>query len=123
MSYVAELCGVTVVGFAGGPAEAAAAVVRCEANVTLIEMQFPNAVETIRALRADHPSLRIVVCSFDRNPQSKKDALSAGADVYLTKPIGPRDLQPHLKTPPPSPQGGIAEGETATSLSMASEPG
>lgn len=104
MSYVVELCGndVSVVGYADGPTEATAAVVRGEANVALIEMQLPTALETIKSLRADHPSLRIVVCSFHANTQSQWNALSAGADVYLTKPIGPRDLDAHLKAPPPS---------------------
>jgi CheY-like chemotaxis protein len=109
MSHLVELCGndVSVVGYAEAPTDATSAVVRGEANVALIEMQLPTALETIRSLRADHPNLRIIVCSFYSNAQAKRSALSHGADVYLTKPIGLRDLDPYLRAPRPSRLDGV----------------
>jgi CheY-like chemotaxis protein len=99
MAYVVELCGndVSVVGFADGATSAVAAVERFGANVALIEMQLPTALATITALRAGHPNLRIVVCSFLNDGQARRIAQAHGADAYLTKPISPRDLDPHLR--------------------------
>jgi DNA-binding NarL/FixJ family response regulator len=104
MSYVVELCGndVSVVGYAEGPTDATSGVVRWQANVALIEMQAPTALETIKSLRTEHPNLRIVVCSFFSNAEARRSALEHGADVYLTKPISPRELDPKLRAPLPS---------------------
>jgi CheY-like chemotaxis protein len=104
MSHVVALCGtdVSVVGYADSPSVACSAVERSGVNVALIEMQLPSALETIRSLRADHPNVRIVVCSFRSTADAKRSALSEGADVYLTKPIGPRDLNPHLRASSPN---------------------
>jgi DNA-binding NarL/FixJ family response regulator len=101
MAYVVGLCGddVSVVGFADGATSAVSAVDVHAANVALIEMQLPNALETIAALRTEHPNLRIVVCSFLNDGQTRRFARAHGADAYLTKPISTRDLESHLRAP------------------------
>jgi DNA-binding NarL/FixJ family response regulator len=96
MSYVVEQGGdhVTVVGFADDPASAVEAVDRLSANAVVVEIQLPVArgLDTISALRHDFPALRIIVCSFHDDAQTKCSALAHGADAYLVKPLSPRDL-------------------------------
>jgi DNA-binding NarL/FixJ family response regulator len=101
MAYVVEQCGpdVSVVGYADGSTTAVETVDRLDANVVLLEIQLPTAegLNTISALRHDKPLLRIVVCSFHNDAATRESALARGADVYVTKPISPRDLYPALR--------------------------
>jgi DNA-binding NarL/FixJ family response regulator len=101
MAYVVEQCGpdISVVGYADGCATAVETVDRLDANVVLLEIQLPTAqgLDTISALRRDKPSLRIVVCSFHNDAVTRESALERGADVYVSKPISPRDLYPALR--------------------------
>jgi CheY-like chemotaxis protein len=103
MSYVVEHGGVevSVVGHADGCATALETIDRLKANVALLEIQLPTAegLDTISALRRDHPALRIIVCSFQNDAAPRLAALSRGADSYLTKPISPRDLYRVLRPP------------------------
>jgi DNA-binding NarL/FixJ family response regulator len=105
VAHVVELCGkdVSVVGFADHATSAVSAVERFAANVALIEMQLPTALDTIRAPSAEHPNHRIVVCSFLNDRQTRQIAQARGADAYLAKPISPGDLDPHLRAPPARP--------------------
>lgn len=86
--------GVTVVGYADGPVSSLEAVGRLEADAAVIEIQLPvsQALDTIGALRADFPSLAIIVCSFQSDSATKAAALARGADGYLAKPVSTRDL-------------------------------
>src|SRR3984957_8673920 len=101
MAYVVEQCGpdIAVVGYADGSATAVETVDRLDANVVLLEIQLPTAegLDTISALRHDKPLLRIVVCSFHNDVATRESALERGADVYVTKPVSPRDLYPALR--------------------------
>ena len=47
----------------------------------------------------EKPLLRIVVCSFHNEAATRESALARGADIYLTKPISPRDLYRVLRPP------------------------
>ncbi|MGH8920841.1 MAG: response regulator [Actinomycetes bacterium] len=104
MSYVIGLGGddVTVVGYAEDPAGAVDAVNRLDATAIVMEMQLPvdRALETIAALRRERPELRIVVCTFHDDADTRLAALAAGADVYLIKPLSPRDIYPLLLQQP-----------------------
>ncbi len=101
MSYVVEQAApdVTVVGYADSPASAVQAVDLLAANTVLLDIQLPVAegLDTISVLRDNYPSLRIVVCSFHKDPTTKRAALERGADAYLIKPVSPRDLLPLLR--------------------------
>lgn len=104
MAYVVELCGddVAVTGYADGPSAAVSAVERLGATVAVIEMRLPTALETIAALRTENPDIPIVVCSFLDDGATRLLALGHGADVFLSKPVSPRDLGAHLRAPRPS---------------------
>lgn len=98
MRHVVELSdkSVSVVGFADSCDTAVQAVDRLDANAVLLEIQLPisEGLAAISALRDDRPGLRIVVCSFHNDSQTREAALARGADAYLTKPLSPRDLYP-----------------------------
>lgn len=100
MGHVIGLGGddVTVVGYAEDPAGAVEAVDRLDATAVVVEIQLPVALglETISALRAGHPALRIVVCTFYDDQTTRQTALANGADAYLIKPLGPREIYPLL---------------------------
>jgi DNA-binding NarL/FixJ family response regulator len=85
----------TVVAEITKAAEVAASLDRHEADVAVVEIQLPLAegLATVAALRAARPSLRIVVCSFLRDAVAQAEALKAGADCYLAKPVSSRDLR------------------------------
>lgn len=100
MSHVTRLGGddVTIVGFAEDPAGAVDAVDRLDATAVVLEIQLPIALglETISALRKARPALRIVVCTFHDDDDTRLAAISSGADDYLIKPLSPRDIYPRL---------------------------
>ena len=77
------------VGEASSGAEAVELLDRAGLDVAVVEIQMPvhEGLETIAALRRRSSDLRIVVCSFHRDPATKELALGGGADVYLDKPI------------------------------------
>jgi len=103
MGHVVKQAGhnMTVVGYADGPATAVDAVQRLGANAALVEIQLPVAqgLDTVSALSAAYPDLRIIVCSFHQSATTKRDALERGADAYLVKPVSPRDLHACLRSP------------------------
>ena len=84
----------TIVAEAASAADALAAVRDGPLDAAVIEIQLPVPVgiAAIAALRAEQPALIIVVCSFHADPATRHEALAAGADAYLTKPVSPRDL-------------------------------
>lgn len=103
MSYVlAQADGVVVVGFADGPVSAVEAVDRLQANAVVLDIQLPvtQGLDTISALRDDFPALTIIVCSFHASAATRQAALDRGADAYLAKPVGLRELRAVLRSAP-----------------------
>ncbi len=83
------------VGEAGSGAEAVELLDQADRDVAVVEIQMPvhEGLETIAALRRRSSDLRIVVCSFHRDPATKELALGGGADVYLDKPVSSKSLK------------------------------
>src|SRR6266436_7971697 len=59
--------------------------------ITDISMPNMNGIELCRQLRAES-ALPIIVLSVKREENTKVDALDAGADDYVTKPVGMDEL-------------------------------
>jgi DNA-binding NarL/FixJ family response regulator len=59
-------------------------------------MPLAAGLELIADLRAAHPSLAIVVCTFHADRTTQLHARSAGADAYLVKPVSARDMRSAL---------------------------
>lgn len=86
--------GTSVVGYADDLDSACETVDRLAADAVLLEIQLPVAkgLEVLRTLRQAHPALWIVVCSFHATRSARREAEALGADLYLAKPVSPRDL-------------------------------
>jgi two-component system response regulator MprA len=75
------------------PATALAAVDALpELAVVEWTLTSPAAIEFVRSLRSTSPATRIVIITSRRREQDVLEALSAGADDYLVKPVAPEDL-------------------------------
>jgi DNA-binding NarL/FixJ family response regulator len=96
----------TVVAQVASSVEALAAVERHQVNTAIIEVQMPlgEGVAAIVALRAAHPELLILVCTFDGSRAIRQQAIEAGADSYLLKPISVRELRDVLSAGRPTRQ-------------------
>lgn len=99
---IAELFG-TLFGFEGYETHVAGTVVEGieslesrPPNAVLLDLMMPNAsgLEFCRYLREESnaPHVPIVVVSAKNTPQDIDDAIDAGADAYLTKPVPNRQL-------------------------------
>ncbi len=100
MGYVVALAaGVTVVGHADTVAGALRAVEASSPTAVVVEIQMPVAegLDAVGALRAAHPDLRIVVCSFHATAATRQGALDRGADCYLVKPLSPSEVGAALR--------------------------
>jgi DNA-binding NarL/FixJ family response regulator len=85
--------------------EAVVEVSRLDVDVVVVEIQMPIAagLAAIAALRAEHPRLVIVVCSFQGDSVTRRQAAEAGANAYLSKPVSAQDLHAALRMAVPGP--------------------
>ena len=84
-----ELEGYQVESAASG-AEAVQLVKRgSTAGLALLDMQMPgmDGIETLRCLREVRPDLNVVICSGLDDADTIRNAIAAGAQGYLIKPV------------------------------------
>jgi DNA-binding NarL/FixJ family response regulator len=88
----------TVVAQVASASDAIAAVEGHGAGVAVVEIQMPLAVglAVVAELRAAYPTLLIVVCTFHHDRATQRQAVDAGADAYLLKPVTGRELRKAL---------------------------
>jgi len=89
-----ETDGFVVVGEAATRDEAFELVALARPDVLLVDLAFPegDGMPLIRALRARHPEVRIIVLTMDRGSETVRQALFAGATGYVIKGARSRDL-------------------------------
>lgn len=107
--------GIEVVGMAANGAEAVEAVATAAPQVVLMDLNMPimNGVEATRALRAEHPEVKVLVLTTYDAEEWVLDAIRAGASGYLLKDA-PRDrLIEAIK--------GTADGESHVDPGVAGE--
>ncbi len=65
-------------------------------NIMLLDIIMPemNGFEVLRQLRAFS---QIPVIAFSASPQSRSDAVSLGADDFMTKPFHPDDMVSRIR--------------------------
>jgi two-component system invasion response regulator UvrY len=89
-----EDAGITVTGEASTAAELFRLLHAAAVDVVLLDVSMPGAtfVETLRELREQHPSVKVLVLSVHPEDQWAMRALRAGASGYLTKDHSPEQL-------------------------------
>ena len=92
----------TVVGEADNEADAIREVEQHAADLVIIDLQPPvqDGLAAIGALRSRFPPLVILVCSFSPTDTMKQQALAAGADAYLLKPVSGREVMAAMRDAP-----------------------
>jgi two-component system KDP operon response regulator KdpE len=77
-----------------------AAVNLVTSDVILLDPNLPDidGLEIIKELRAKGASLPVIVLSNRRDETAKVTALDMGADDYITKPFGARELMARIRT-------------------------
>ena len=99
VELVLEPAGATLTKAENG-AEALRAFMAAEFDVVLIDMQMPlmdglAATRAIRDFEATRPARRrtpIIMLSANAMLQHREEALAAGADLHLAKPVTPASL-------------------------------
>jgi two-component system, sensor histidine kinase len=70
-------------------------------DLVLLDVMLPDAdgVEICRRLKSDpdHGLFVVMISAMHTSPESKAEAVEAGADGYLTKPIEPLALKAHVR--------------------------
>jgi DNA-binding NarL/FixJ family response regulator len=86
--------GLVVSGEAGDAAALLGALEATATDLVLLDVSMPGGpfLETLRDLRARHPTIRVLVLSVHPEDQWAVRALSAGASGYLTKDHSPDQL-------------------------------
>jgi DNA-binding response OmpR family regulator len=70
-----------------------------QAIVTDISMPGMDGITMVRALRAspETKDIAVLMLTGENNIDSETDAMAAGADAYLLKPVEPRRLAAHVR--------------------------
>ena len=91
---VSEDPGVAVAGEASTAAELFVLLRSAAVDVVLLDVSMPGStfVDTLRALRSEHPSVKVLVLSAYPEDQWALRALQSGASGYLTKDHSPDQL-------------------------------
>lgn len=91
---VADHPGLEVVGEAVNGDEVLASLPRVPADVILLDVAMPGPgfLQVLERLKADHPSVAVLVLSVHPEDQYAVRALRAGAAGYLTKDHSPEQL-------------------------------
>ncbi len=86
--------GLVISGEAGDAAALFAALQATATDLVLLDVSMPGGpfLETLRDLRARHPTIRVLVLSVHPEEQWAVRALKAGASGYLTKDHSPDQL-------------------------------
>lgn len=89
----------TIVGEASSGAEALAIVEDCDPDLITLDlnMQGMDGLETLRALRNQGISARILMLTVSDNDEDVIEAIRSGADGYLLKDMEPDELIDKIK--------------------------
>ncbi|MEM6456947.1 MAG: response regulator transcription factor [Acidobacteriota bacterium] len=81
--------GIDVVGEASDGARAIALADRLQPDLVLMDLAMPgmDGLEATRRLRAEHPSIKIVILTASHDDDDLFEAIKAGAEGYLLKDL------------------------------------
>jgi DNA-binding NarL/FixJ family response regulator len=85
--FLKDVPGVALVGRAGDAPEAVRCIQSLSPDAVILDLQMPggSGLDVLRAIRADHPHVRVLICTNYPYPQYRDECLSAGADYFLDK--------------------------------------
>ncbi|HJP85738.1 MAG TPA: response regulator transcription factor [Gemmatimonadaceae bacterium] len=91
---VSENPGISVVGEASSAVELFRLLAAAPVDVVLLDVSMPGAtyIDTLKDLRREHPSVKLLVISAHPEDQWAARSLRAGASGYLTKDRSPEQL-------------------------------
>jgi DNA-binding NarL/FixJ family response regulator len=95
ISLLSEMDGLQVVGEAGNGEEALDVIRQTQPELVLLDVNMPvmDGVGTVRALRKQGSSVRILMLTISKNEEDLLGAITAGADGYLLKNAEPDELR------------------------------
>lgn len=110
---VSENPGISVVGEASSAVELFRLLAAAPVDVVLLDVSMPGAtyIDTLKDLRREHPTVKLLVISAHPEDQWAARSLRAGASGYLTKDRSPEQLVLAI--------GRVARGGKYVSESMA----
>lgn len=131
--------GLDVVGEAAHGQEALAVIAKTSPHVVLADARMPvmDGVALVRACRAEHPELPVIVLTTFDDDQLVRDAMGAGAAGFILKDSSPDELRraitaayeggaavdPRvaraLASPPPDPLAGLTATERVVARHIA----
>ncbi|HMD89056.1 MAG TPA: response regulator transcription factor [Anaerolineaceae bacterium] len=87
-----------VVGQANDGEEALKVIESTRPDIVLLDVNMPqmDGIATVRALRSNHQTVKILMLTISKNDQDLLGAIRAGADGYLIKSTEPDDLRKSL---------------------------
>jgi DNA-binding NarL/FixJ family response regulator len=82
-----EIPGAQLVGRAGSVPEAVCGVLRTNPDALILDLQMPGGtgLDVLRAVRADHPYLQVLICTNHSHKKYREECLNAGANFFLDK--------------------------------------
>jgi DNA-binding NarL/FixJ family response regulator len=82
-----EVPGAELVGQAGDVAEAIRGIQKIKPDAVILDLQMPGGtgLDVLRAIRADHPYLLVLICTNYPHSEYRQECLSAGANFFLDK--------------------------------------
>ena len=87
---------IEVVGSAGDPLEARAAIKALEPDVLTLDIEMPNmnGLEFLAQLRSDgaRPDVTVIVISTEGREEDTARGIEAGADAYIRKPFHSEEI-------------------------------
>ena len=83
-----------VVGSAADGRQAVELAIDLQPDIALVDLMMPalSGFDAIPLIRSGAPATRIVVLSAVDDAKSRRQALEAGADLYLVKGVLPREM-------------------------------
>jgi DNA-binding NarL/FixJ family response regulator len=82
-----EVPGAQFVGQASDVPEAVEGVQKLRPDVLILDLQMPggSGLDVLRAIRADHPYLYVLICTNFPYPRLREECFGAGANIFLDK--------------------------------------
>lgn len=89
-----------IVGEAGSGREAVAKVGQLHPDVIIMDVRMPDGsgIEACRAIRAEHPQTKVIMLTSYSDSEAVMGSVLAGADGYLLKQVGSRELVDAIRT-------------------------